>query len=101
MGEVPEIHNPTLAWVQSLPSPNNGEPFINEEFGRPSSRFLETPRPNLDFLEPSFAKSKEKIEESLNKMKNANAQKTPAEIGSNSKNLNPPAEIAAVYQRGK
>jgi len=46
--EAFEMQDHTLAWVQSLPSPNNDVLFFNEAHDRPNSRILETPRPNLE-----------------------------------------------------
>ena len=53
MCDVSDVQDPTFAWVQSLPSPNNDDLFYSELLSRPKSRFLETPRPNLE-VEPNM-----------------------------------------------
>ena len=75
MSEVPEMQDPTLAWVQSLPSPNKGEQFYNVSLSRPNSRVLETPRPSLD-TESHAAKSKQKTQESSKRFNKLSSDST-------------------------
>ena len=55
--DVADVRDPTLAWVQSLPSPNNDNLSCNGFLSRPEFRLLETPRPNFEprHLESRFS----------------------------------------------